>query len=178
MKGCKHTSIQQPLPVHSVTVFFLCPLPTFYSQSQTENWTVSGPFSSLPCTFPASAPPSLLIAAAAAAASILGKVWAMLAPGWRRRTTGLLHFPSPWPFPTLVGRSDSSSPSPTLPLRNQRPLLAQTPRAGPCNCKLIIQQILLSPPSAAVAPLPFVGCRCMVFNCYTVTHLDSTSPPP
>lgn len=138
-----HCSIQSyPFP----------PLPTFYSQSQDRGLD-SHLFSSL------SLPPtlsSLLIAAA----SILGKVWAL--PNWSqgRRTPGSSTSPG-LGLSQLVGRSDSTSPSPTLPLRNQRPLLAQNPRAGPCNCKLIIQQILLSPPSACGGPSAF----CWLYMC-------------
>lgn len=136
------TILSCPIQSH----LLLCPLPSFYSQPQDRE-VAHHPLPVLPRPPPL---PSVLIVAA----SILGKVWAMSAPGRGRRTTRLLHFPRPWPF-QLVGGSDSTSPSPTLPLRNQRPLLAQNPRAGPCNCKLIIQQILLSPPSACGGPSAF-----------------------
>lgn len=111
-------------------------------------------------SFPALSQPPPLQSLLIAAASTLGKVWALPNRSQERRTTGLLHFPRTWPFPD-AGRSDSTSPTPTLPLRNQRPLLAQNPRAGPCNCKLIIQQILLSPPSACGGPSAF----CWLYMC-------------
>lgn len=130
----------------------LSPLPTFYSQSQARRLD-SHLFSSL------SQPPtlsSLLIAAA----SLLGKVWALSKGSRGGGPQGSSTSPG-LGLSQLVGRSDSTSPSPTLPLRNQRPLLAQNPRAGPCNCKLIIQQILLSPPSACGGPSAF----CWLYMC-------------
>lgn len=148
-------STSSAAPFSHVFFFALYPLST--ANPRTENWTA---ILGLQLFLALSQPPplpSLLIAAA----SLLGRVWAM--PGleeWGGGGGGVDHRASLLPQALLglfqlVGRSDPTSPSPTLPLRNQRPLLAQNPRAGPCNCKLIIQQILLSPPSACGGPSAF-----------------------
>jgi hypothetical protein len=156
--------LSPPVPLSHITFLLLHPLPT--ANPMTENWTVLlPPASSL---IPASSP---AISIDSSSSQHWGKCGLCLPWFEGRGHQGFLGS-----FTSLVlvffnlgvcvgGEVAPLSTSPPLPLRNQRPILAQKPRASPSDCKLIILQILLSSPGPAVALLPFVGCICMFFNC-------------